>query len=63
MFIVRELSGYKQGTFREHSGNIQCAFREHATAHSGNIQGPFRKHSGTIQRPTFRLVIIGMVID
>ena len=34
-----------EGTFREHSGNIQGTFREHL----GNIQGTFREHSGNIQ--------------
>jgi hypothetical protein len=52
-----------QGTFREHSGNIQGTFREYWTfrkrsrtdfqgtfrAHSENIQGTFREHSVNIQ--------------
>jgi hypothetical protein len=42
----REHSGNIQGTFREHSGNIQETFREH----SGNIQGTFREHSVRVER-------------
>jgi hypothetical protein len=34
-----------QGTFSEHSVNIQGTFREH----SGNIQGTFGEYSGNIQ--------------
>jgi hypothetical protein len=42
---------------REHSGNIQGTFMEHAylthpqgtfREHSGNIQGTFREHSGNV---------------
>jgi hypothetical protein len=36
--------GNIQGTFKEHTGNIQGTF-----SHSGNIQGTFREHSGNIQ--------------
>ena len=58
--VLREHSGNIQGTFREHSGNIQpsfwcspckvrvytqCTFREH----SGNTQCTFSVHSGSIQ--------------
>jgi hypothetical protein len=44
-----------QGTFREHSGNIQGTSVSTATVaavlreHSGNIQGTFREHSANMQ--------------
>jgi hypothetical protein len=53
-----------QGTFKEHSKNVQGAFREHqggrealTTAErkrvwvmaKANIQGPFSEHKGTIE--------------
>jgi hypothetical protein len=35
----------RQGTFREHLGNVQGTFREH----SGNIQGTLREHTRNTQ--------------
>jgi hypothetical protein len=48
----------KDGAFTQHSGNIQCTFREHSvhiqgtfSARSGNIQCTFREHSVQIPVP------------
>jgi hypothetical protein len=49
----REHSGNIQGTFREHSGNVQGTFREY----SGNIQGKFREDSGNIQYYIMRALV------